>query len=60
MHEKICIACFESYSINHTLVDIIAVDAQSRYNLRTLSKSQNRPAGPVILTKQKAFSKSFR
>ena len=35
MHGKICIACFENYSINHASVDLIAVAAQSRYNLRS-------------------------
>ena len=33
MHEKICFACFENHSINHTSVYLIAVAAQSRYNL---------------------------
>lgn len=33
MHEKICFACFENHSINHTSVYLIAVPAQSRYNL---------------------------
>ena len=35
IHENICIASFENYSINHTSVDLIAVAAKSRYNLRS-------------------------
>ena len=35
MHKKNCIASFENYSINHTSVDLIAVAAKSRYNLRS-------------------------
>ena len=35
MLKKICIACFEKYSINHTSIDLTTVAAQSRNNLRS-------------------------
>ena len=49
MYKKICIACFENYSVNHTSVDIIAVAAKSRYNLRSRNATLLVPANACCL-----------
>ena len=49
MYKKICIASFENYSINHTSVDIIAVAAKSRYNLRSRNATLLVPANARCL-----------
>ena len=49
MHGKICIACFENYSINHTSVDLITVAAQSRYTLRSRNATLLVPANARCL-----------
>ena len=62
IHEKICIACFENYSINHTSVDLITVAAQSRYTLRSRNATLLVPANARYLPTDlvtEPFSRQF-